>query len=267
MKETISTLDRAPLSRRSFVRNAMAAVAAPTFLGCGGVADPTPPPQSAGNPRLTARPGQPSITPAAGSSPLGIGSGSRDGQLYVPTAYTPDTPIPLLVLLHGATGQGSNWGNYIARAEARNMALLTPDSRGTTWDLIRGGFGPDVTFLDSALAHTFDRVRVDPSRVLFGGFSDGASYALSLGVSNGDLFTHLVGFSPGFLLAFDPIIGKPRVYVSHGTNDGILSVQQSRDVIVPGLEDLNYDVTYSEFDGGHTIPATIAEEALDWFEA
>ena len=31
------------------------------------------------------------------------------------------------------------------------------------------------------------------------GFSDGASYALSLGAANGDLFTHIAAFSPGFM--------------------------------------------------------------------
>ncbi len=49
------------------------------------------------------------------------------------------------------------------------------------------------------------------------GFSDGASYALSLGVPNGDLFTHIVAFSPGFMRLPDqePAGGgrKPKVPV------------------------------------------------------
>src|SRR3712207_7974813 len=50
------------------------------------------------------------------------------------------------------------------------------------------------------------------------GFSDGASYALSLGIPNGDLFTHLVAFSPGFA-APDGQRGHPRVFVGHGVDD------------------------------------------------
>ena len=100
---------------------------------------------------------------------------------------------------------------------------------------------------------------------MLGGFSDGASYALSLGVSNGDLFSHLIAFSPGFVERSDPIVGKPRIYVSHGTNDGILSVTTTRNAIVPFLRNEDYEVTFEEFDGGHEVPAEISESALDWF--
>jgi len=146
----------------------------------------------------------------------------------------------------------------------RGMVLLIPDSRGNTWDVMLSGFGPDVAFIDRALRFTFDRCRIDPARVALGGFSDGASYALSLGVSNGDLFTHLVAYSPGFMHTENPIVGLPRVFVSHGTSDPILSVTASRDDIVPTLRGAGYDVTYTEFAGGHTVPAEISEAALDW---
>ena len=147
------------------------------------------------------------------------------------------------------------------------MILLAPDSRSSTWDLVQGSFGPDVAFLDLALQYTFERCRIDPARLALGGFSDGASYALSLGLPNGDLFSHLVAYSPGFLVRSRPLAGTPRIFVSHGTNDTILPVSISRDTIVPALRDAGYDVTYQEFDGGHEVPAAISEAALDWFQA
>lgn len=248
----------AALSRREFLRSGLGAVLVPTLAACGD--SPTGP----GNPRLSARPGTPSLTPTLGLTELGLESG-RDGLLYVPQSYTSDAAAPLFVALHGAGGSSASWTSYVARAEARGMILLVPESRGSTWDAVRGAFGPDVAFLDRALQHTFDRVRVDPSRTALGGFSDGASYALSLGVSNGDLFTHLVAYSPGFVRFADPITGQPFVYVSHGTQDTILPVSASRDVIVPMLRGAGYDVTYEEFDGGHTVPAAISDAALDWF--
>src|SRR2546425_904676 len=67
-------------------------------------------------------------------------------------------------------------------ADEAGVVVLSPDSRGSTWDAIRDGFGPDVTFLNRALARVFDTVSVDPARIAVGGFSDGASYALSLGL-------------------------------------------------------------------------------------
>lgn len=145
------------------------------------------------------------------------------------------------------------------------MVLLVPDSRGDTWDAIRGAFGPDVEFIDRALQHVFDRCAIDATRIALAGFSDGASYALSLGISNGDLFSHLIAYSPGFFESVEPLVGKPRVYISHGEADVVLPVTLSRDRIVPTFTNAGYDVTYEEFAGGHEVPAAISESALDWF--
>jgi predicted esterase len=75
----------------------------------------------------------------------------------------------------------------------------------------------------------------------------------------------LVAYSPGFYVNADIPVGKPRVYVSHGISDHVLPVTTSRNFIVPTLSSEDYDVTYEEFDGGHEVPASISESALDWF--
>jgi phospholipase/carboxylesterase len=223
-------------------------------------------PDDVGDYRLTARPGEPSVEPELGVlSPLGLG-GSRDGLLYVPSSYRMDDPTPLFIALHGAGGSASSWQSYPDRAEAHGMVLLALDSRGSTWDLIeRNAFGADVEFIDRALRYTFRRCRIDPARVCLGGFSDGASYALSLGVSNGDLLSHLVAYSPGFFFADGDRVGTPRIFVTHGTMDSILSAETTREIIVPLLRRRGYDVEHLEFEGGHEVPADVSEAALDWF--
>jgi predicted esterase len=138
--------------------------------------------------------------------------------------------------------------------------LLAPQALGTTWDFIWGTYGVDVAAIDRALAKVFRDVAVDPARVSLTGFSDGASYALSLGLTNGDLFTRLVAFSPG-ILAPAAYNGKPAVFVSHGTRDQILSIDRCSRRFVPKLRGDGYAVTYREFDGPHTVPPNIAEEA------
>jgi predicted esterase len=60
-------------------------------------------------------------------------------------------------------------------------------------------------------------------------------------------------------------VGKPPVYVSHGTSDSVLLVTSSRDVIVPSLRGIGYQVTYHEFAGGHEVPSAISTEAIEWF--
>ena len=213
--------------------------------------------------RLTARPRAPTLRPPRqGLNPLSLGV-RRDGDLYIPSTYA-GAATPLVVLFHGAGASGANWESFPARAEKRGLILLMPDSRAATWDLLRGGVGPDVEFLDRALEWLFTRCNIDPARIAVGGFSDGASYALHLGLGHGDLFSRIIAYSPGFLAFPRTAVGKPRLFDSHGTEDRVLPVASSRDRVVPTLRQRGYDVTYREFAGGHTVPGAIADESLNW---
>lgn len=174
------------------------------------------------------------------------------------------SPIPLLVAFHGATGSARGiLGRLGPAATSAGMAVLAVDSRGQTWDVIRQDFGADIEFIDMALARTFDVVNVDPARVAVGGFSDGASYALSLGAINGDLFPRVLAFSPGFMVD-GPRAGKPEFFVSHGTEDPILPIDRCSRRLVRMLRAREYSVTYKEFAGGHTVPPEIAREGMAW---
>jgi phospholipase/carboxylesterase len=168
-------------------------------------------------------------------------------------------------MLHGATSVGlAALYLILPFADAANLIVLAPDAPRRTWDRTRGGFGPDVAFVDRALTTVFAHYAIDPNHIAIGGFSDGASYALSLGLTNGNLFTHVIAFSPGFFAPAAPI-GRPRVFVSHGTRDEILPISGSRR-IVEVLRGSGYDVTSVEFDGPHIVPFDIAHQAMDWFQ-
>ena len=267
--------DGRSLSRRRFLALATTAVGF-VAIGCPA-ADPVEETAAPASPdRLRARPRDPSAAPVSGASPdsvsaagrtglhpLRIGSG-RDGVVYIPSSLPPGAPAPLLVLLHGAGGRATNFfGNWTAHAEATRMVIAAPDSREATWRMGMRGGGRDAQFVDRMLQSVWDRVRVDPARIALAGWSDGASYALTLGLANGDLFSRVVAFSPGFLAAAPPQ-GRPRVFVSHGTNDTILPIDRCSRVIVPLLRRSGYDVEYVEFEGGHEVPTDIRERALRW---
>jgi phospholipase/carboxylesterase len=201
-----------------------------------------------------------------GLRPLGIGSSSHDGQLLVPQSLVPGTPLPLVLALHGAgigaSGPITFLGPY---AESAGFLLLAPDSYGYTWDAIRGSAGPDVGFIDLALRYAFDRCLVDPARIVLEGFSDGASYALTLGLANGDLFPRVVSFSPGFIPRSDsPRRGQPEFFVSHGRQDPVLPIDSASRILVPFLQREGYSVEYLEYDGVHSVPATVAAAAVQW---
>ena len=149
-------------------------------------------------------------------------------------------------------------------AEARGILLLAPDSRGRSWDVIIDAFGPDVAFLDRALAHVFERCQVDAERIGIGGFSDGASYALSIGLINGALFSDILAFSPGFVGA-DEAHGAPRIFISHGVRDEVLPIDPCSRRLVPGLRTAGYDVDYREFPDGHIVPPEMVDAAVARF--
>ena len=98
------------------------------------------------------------------------------------------------------------------------------------------------------------------------GFSDGGTYSLSLGLINGDFFSRVVAYSPGFVLGGSRH-GKPQMFITHGTRDGILPIDSTSRVIVPALRQAGYDVEYHEFDGGHGVTQALLEQSVDWLAA
>jgi phospholipase/carboxylesterase len=254
-------------SRREFLASAVAGMAATLGACQAGPAEPIPD----GPGRITARPTSPSRQHTIGFSPLGLSNQftGRDGLIYVPASYRPDRPAPLLILLHGGGRSSADWETpaLAALADSVGAVVLAPDSRSLfTWDIVESrNYATDLPYLNQALVRTFSKCRIDGSRVAMVGFSDGASAALSLGLANGDFTRSVVAFSPGFL--DDRYFrGKPRVFVSHGNSDPVLSFASTQDEIVPFLLEQDLEVVWAPFTGGHTIPDSIASQAFGWLE-
>lgn len=248
-------MDFQNLSRRDFCVIAASAAASLTIgSACSSVIP------SLNDGRLTARPRDGVKTTSTGEIKLGLDR-ERDSILWLPQRAV-ESPLPLFVMLHGATQSAGDMFWYLGNApEETGVAVLAPYSRDTTWDAIGGGFGIDVEFLNRALERVFENVSIDPKRISIGGFSDGASYGISLGLINGDLFTSIVAYSPGFVIDGTPN-SKPRIFISHGTNDGILPIDRCGRRIAAQLKARGYDVTFREFEGDHEIPADVVREGL-----
>ena len=240
----------------------MTAVALAVMQGtsCGLSRDPISPTDA----RINATHHQPVTlnTLPAGKTKLGLGQG-RDGYVYVPSSAAQGEPLPLLVMLHGAGRSSSEFDKLLHYADEVGFIILAPDSRDVTWDM-RTGFGPDIRFIEAALNYVFDHQRIDASRIAVAGFSDGASYALTIGIANGDLFKRIIAFSPGYFLG-GKLIGKPPIFIAHGREDTILSFEYTRDAIIPALQNEGYSVRFEPFDGGHTISDTQAAIAFHWW--
>ena len=215
--------------------------------------------------RLTVRPPhQPSLASSARPGLHRIAGASRPTLVRVPSAARSGQPMPMAVMLHGSGGEPEHALQYLEPfASAAGVLLVAPASRDYTWDAVLGRSGPDAQTVGQALHWVFDRLRVDATRLVVGGFSDGATYALALGVANGDLFRAMLALSPGYIPPAEPA-GRSRVFVSHGTQDTVLPIDRCSRRVVRALQEAAYEVRYAEFEGGHVIPPDIAEQACRW---
>jgi predicted esterase len=248
------------MNRREFARlagTALAGVAAGAACRAAGMTDT--PGRLTARPRRTPKSGTP--PPQPGQRALGLRA-SRDATLRIPPAVT--DAMPLLVLFHGAGGAGDRMlARVSAYTDEVGIAVLSPSSDDATWDAIRGDFDADVAAIDKALGKVFDQLPIDPKRVIAGGFSDGATYALSLGLINGDLFKHILAFSPGFIVSGEER-DRPKVFISHGMEDPILPFERCGKRLAAELKGRGYDVTFKDFHGGHEIPPDIGRAGMAW---
>ncbi|TWB44349.1 alpha/beta hydrolase [Nitrospirillum pindoramense] len=227
---------------------------------------------------LTARP---QVTPVAAEEAVGPVR-LDDGMVLIPRSYRPGQPLPLLVMLHGASQRGADMVARLAPlAETRGVIIAAPDSRDYTWDMLaarkhetdeRWGprYGSDPARIDTFLARVFARYAVDPARVALAGFSDGATYALSLGPENLGLFPTLIAFSPGHIAPLHTQGtlsdgGQRRVFISHGTADRVLPLEETARATVPAFKRRGFLVDLRVFEGGHAMPPEVVESALDWW--
>lgn len=213
---------------------------------------------------LASRPRPPRMCSALGAGRHTLRLADRSAVVFVPEVERP-TGRPLLIVLHGASNiDGGLIDAAIDRARIGDALVMAPVAAGSSWDMLRGGYGPDVAFIDALLAWAFARYAVDAKRVGIGGFSDGGSYALSLGLMNGDLFSRILAFSPGFIV-HGRAVGRPRIFISHGRSDHVLPIERCGRKLAGELKGARYDVDYREFDGGHVVPAAVADAGMRRF--
>ena len=207
-------------------------------------------------------------------SPTGhvfVERGDSRAVLLTPAEIDPAKRYPLITVLHGAGRQDEMLVKACRdQPEARDALFLVPRSLLPTWDLIASAERPDLDFLEYAYDLIYRRYPVDPDRQALLGYSDGASYALSVGLSNPRIFRAVMGWAAGFIALapdFDPDAApKPAVLLEYGTHDELFPFDR---VALPMRENLRragYTVEFRVDQGGkHWPSADFLPEALDWF--
>ena len=150
-----------------------------------------------------------------------------------------------------------------ARTRARARARRRPPHPLHLPPLPPSGIGTDVAYINASIAQVSDLYNIDPVRVAIQGFSDGATYALTVGAASGKTFTHVIAFSPGGL-APPQLTGNPAIFISAGLDDAVFPYANSAAVVCQLVAN-QYVVDFLPFKGGHAVPENIANAALQWF--
>jgi phospholipase/carboxylesterase len=195
--------------------------------------------------------------------------GSRGGfSLYVPEYYTPGRAWPLVMALHGGSGNGRGFlWSWLRDARSFGAIVVAPTATGNTWALM--GEDTDTPNLARILDVVRARWNIDPTKLLLTGMSDGGTFCYVTGLESASPFTHLAPVAATFhpLMAemadAERLRGLP-IHLVHGRLDWMFPVQvarQTREV----LSAAGADVTYREIDDlSHCYPREINAEVLNW---
>jgi len=223
---------------------------------------------------LRVEPGLPGdeVVPATGGL-VTISNEVALGHLLLPDPIDPGRAYPLVTVFHGAGRQDELLVRAYQSEPARRDALFfVPRSTYPTWDLLVGQDRPDLDFLEQAYAEIYRRVPVDHRRQALIGYSDGASYALAVGLSNPRLFSAVMGWAAGFVVfdkaATGPDDPRPRILLEHGTHDTVFPFEEIALRNCAILRRLGYEVELRVDEGGiHWPSREFQPAALDWFFA
>jgi phospholipase/carboxylesterase len=195
--------------------------------------------------------------------------GARGGvSLYVPEYYDAGRTWPLVVALHGGSGNGGAFlWSWLRDARSHGAILAAPTAAGTTWAL--QGPDPDTPNLARIVDAVRARWNIDPSRILLTGMSDGGTFSYVSGLEPGSPFTHLAPVSAAFhpMLAQmadpDRIQGLP-IHIAHGALDWMFPVEMARGAS-RALSAAGAAVSYVEVpDLSHTYPRELNPQILRW---
>lgn len=195
--------------------------------------------------------------------------GSRGGfSLYVPEYYTPHRALPLVMALHGGSGNGRGFlWSWLRDARGCGAILVAPTATGPTWALM--GDDGDTQNLARILDLVRSRFNIDPNRLLLTGMSDGGTFCYVTGLTSTSPFTHLAPVSATFHPLMAEMADSDRlrelpIFIAHGRLDWMFPVQVARQTQA-ALSAAGARVTYREIDDlSHCYPAEINSEILRW---
>lgn len=150
---------------------------------------------------------------------------------YVPSTYNPNTPVPLVLVLHGLTMSASSIMSVTginSLAETNHFIAVYPDGLNNDWNF--GGTGSsntdDVSFLNALIDSMATHYTIAPDKLYSCGFSAGGFMSYRMACESGRCFAAIASVSGTM---------GTSVYTSCTPNHlcSIMQVHGTSDFIVP----------------------------------
>jgi phospholipase/carboxylesterase len=216
-------------------------------------------------------------------------------RVHLPQDYDPKKSYPLVVGLHGRHSTHERFITLWVRFGDPQFAYAAPQApypvavgRETAYDWTRHGWAGrewrswnagEMEWMDKDIETTVDYIvrlvhdlgdRYSTDGVYLMGFSQGAIFTCITGIYRHDLFKGLICLSGALEIGWFPegyleAASSLRVFMTHGKHDQEIPYAagvQAKDI----LRKHGYDVTFRDFEGGHTIPEVILKEIVTWIE-
>lgn len=215
----------------------------------------------------------PPLQRASDGSPLSgvvhVSAGARHGgfSLYVPETYTSERDWPLIVALHGGSGNGRDFlWTWVREAKSLGYIVVAPKAVGNTWSEVE-----DAGLLE-IIGWLRQRYHLAANSILLTGLSDGATFTLLYGLAHPEIYRALAPLC-GVL---HPASANPSnlalarnvpIYLVHGAQDFLFPVELAR-LARDMLQAAGAALVYRELpELSHTYPRSENVRILRWFES
>jgi poly(3-hydroxybutyrate) depolymerase len=220
----------------------------------------------------------------------------RNYAVYVPTGYTGDTAVPLVLHFHGwrpAPAGVLNEVSYVWKPTAEASTFIAVAPEGAPCPELNPGGDPylcfdeisDDAWIQSLIDTLKSRYNVDLDRVYLSGHSGGSFFTQGYGLLHSTQFAAAAVFSGGCISASDQYGNSCSVYdgeakkaprkipyfLVHNPKDQV--VPQSYSIAMKGVFDKEGFPTNSHFDpynggsNGHSIDNTLVPGVWEWLRA
>lgn len=186
------------------------------------------------------------------------GVGSNEEDLFSLTNYLPESL--LIVSVRGPLTLGSNSFGWYEVLFTTGQPKINLEQEGESRKLL-------LQFLDYLKLN----YKFDESNVWIGGFSQGAIMSYSIGLLHPEKVKGIIALSGRLLeenksqVKLSEKVLSKKIFISHGTNDRVLSVDYARSV-KGFLESIGVNPHYQEYEEGHSINREMLKDLIQWLE-